>query len=92
MCDRGGSNGTASSQNIKTGTKHSGIKGLAWKGASETPGEAGKGGSKMFQGLSIEFLDSAATLWTDFRKTRLRFPLAKDSHLIPGLRLDLSKT
>lgn len=43
----------------------------------------------MVQGLSIEFLDFAATLWTDFRMTRLWFPLAKAVHPIPGLRLDL---
>lgn len=39
------------------------------KGASEAPGEEGKGVIKMFQDLSIELLDFAATLWPDFRKT-----------------------
>lgn len=91
VCDGGGSSGTASAQSIKTGHPALWNKGLAWKGASETPGKQRRG-DKMVQGLSIEFLDFAATLWTDFRTTGLWFPLARDVHPIPGLRRDLSKT
>lgn len=38
------------------------------------------------EGLSIEFLDFAATLWKEFRRIGLWLPLAKDRHLILGLR------
>lgn len=59
------------------GTKHPGTKGLARKeGGFRGPG--GEGKRVVFQDPSIELLDSAATLWTDFKKTGSWFPLAKD--------------